>query len=131
MNKNNFKKIRTIIFGGEGFPKTELKKVYEKYDLGFNFDVSHLEEVRPWENKDFLSVEKYMENIHLSDFAPGKQHLFIGNGIFDTKGFINHLRSINYSGLITLELTDKLFTNKTKYFEGITRSVKKVREYLG
>jgi len=31
LTKNNLQNIRTFVFGGEGFPKTELKKLYDLY----------------------------------------------------------------------------------------------------
>jgi D-alanine--poly(phosphoribitol) ligase subunit 1 len=37
LNKNTFKNIRIISFGGEGFPKKELKKMYQLYNDRINF----------------------------------------------------------------------------------------------
>lgn len=109
---------------------SKLEHVYREYSLGLNFDVSHLEKAKPWEDPAYQRCEKYLKNIHFSDFAPGKQHLYIGDGVLDAKGYIDHLKKIHYSGLITLELGDKLFANKRAYIEGITRSVLAVHEYL-
>lgn len=37
LTKDAFKDIRSISFGGEGFPKTELKKIYDKYSSKIQF----------------------------------------------------------------------------------------------
>ncbi len=73
------------------------------------YDTSHGRFIKPQEEDVFLKIFPKIGNIHLSSFAPGKEHLALYEGIFDTKGFIEYLYQKKYEGLVTLEINYYLF----------------------
>lgn len=108
----------------------KLHNVYKTYGFGMTLDISHLEKPDPRDFSGYDGVEKYIQNIHLSDFTMTEQHLQIGEGILKTKEYIDHLKKIKYEGIITLELNDKLFSDKKEYIKGVAQSVKIIKNYL-
>lgn len=95
-----------------------------KYKFGITFDTSHFGKESPGNNKEFLAIFNLIENIHLSDFDADKKHLALGSGIFETEKFIQFLKNKKYSGLVTLELSPRLFYSENKYLREIRNSLK-------
>ncbi len=78
--------------------------VTETFGLKINLDIDHLKLPAPHEEPWFQKVLPRIGNIHLSSFAPGKEHLPLYLGDFQVKEFIQALRDNNYKGLLTCEL---------------------------
>lgn len=113
---------------------TQLLPLYEMckdYGFGLTLDTSH------FMTQDILSVEGFdkilplIKNIHLSDCTKSKQHLALGDGYIDLEKLLKHLKKVNYSGLLTLELSPRLYSNKEKYYRDIEKSFFLIRSCLG
>ena len=68
-----------------------------------------------------------VRNIHFSDYAHGKQHLFPGRGILPLPRFLNHLSTVGYDETLTLELTPNQFPKDERI---IVESLKEILQYL-
>ncbi len=113
---------------------TQLLPLYamcEEFGFGVTLDTSH------FMTQDILSVEGFdkimplIKNIHLSDCTDSKQHLALGDGYIDVEVFLKHLKKVNYSGLLTLELSPRLYSNKEKYYRDIEKSLFLIKSCYG
>jgi sugar phosphate isomerase/epimerase len=79
----------------------ELLDFVSVHDLGATLDVTHCAE----NGFDFIQAAKdlgqRLQSIHLSDFAAGRSHVFLGDGEMD---FATFFRQVDLSGLKTLTL---------------------------
>lgn len=107
-----------------------IQSICKKYDFGMTLDTTHLMKKHP--EKELLSLpwKSSIKNIHLSDFSGSTQHMALGKGEQDTKSFLRFLRENHYKGIITLELSPKVFVNKKTYIEDLRQSVKFVRTHI-
>ena len=105
-----------------------LRKTCNEYGFGMTFDTTHCMQ------SDLTTVAGLQEalpligNIHLSDYS-GRQHLPLGNGKVDIGKFLTFLRKNNYSELVTLELSPRIFCPKGEYLRGLESSIKIVQGY--
>ncbi len=89
-------------------PET-LIRFAETHNLYLTLDVTHL----GTREKDFLEdVEKFLatgriKNVHFSDYADGREHLFPGKGTLPLREVLETLGATHYNGAITLELFPK------------------------
>lgn len=110
-----------------------LKKVFtvaKKYGFGVTFDTSHAELVSPHKSADFHRLYPFIENIHLSDYTESEKHLGLGEGLLDTRGFLQYLKKNRYSNLITLELSPRLYMSEKKYLTEIKESISLIKQIM-
>ncbi len=100
------------------------------YHFGVTLDTSHLKQSAPHKVPGFMKITPFIENIHLSDFTDKEQHLQLGSGVLQASDFLTFLKMHQYQGLITLELSPRLFISQKEYFEWIERSINLVRRNL-
>lgn len=106
----------------------QIKTICEEFGLGMTLDTSHTEDFQLFSSQGLQKTFSLIGNIHLSDFVKGKQHLPLGEGSFDWKKFLQFLKSRNYSGLITLELTPQIFRSEKDYTGDIQTSIERIRQ---
>lgn len=87
----------------------EIYNIAKTYNFHITFDTTHARFVKPQNEKIFQTIFPKIGNIHLSSFTPGKEHLSLLQGNFDTKGFVKYLIKNKYKGLLTLEINYYLF----------------------
>lgn len=112
---------------------TRLLDVYtlcKKYGFGITLDTSHLATSDIPSLKSFAIIQSLIKNVHLSDYSLKKQHLGLGSGKLNTGKLLEALEKNNYKGLVTLELSPKIFSQKKKYYADIKQSLKLVRKLL-
>lgn len=81
------------------------RKIQSPY-LGLNFDIGHSYCVNDDPASTILQLGSMIQHVHLEDIAATRvhEHLIPGAGVIDFPATINALRSINYSGWVTIEL---------------------------
>lgn len=112
---------------------TNLKNIAEvcyEYNFGHTLDTSHLCVEHPFSLAEFPDIQDYMENIHLSDFTPNRQHLELGKGLLDLTSFCKTLKKIKYRGFITLEISLSVFMSQTAYYASLQNSLLLLRKNL-
>jgi sugar phosphate isomerase/epimerase len=105
----------------------ELYKVTQAVGLKLTLDTDHLQSPAPHTEKPMSHIWPHIRNIHLSSFEKGKRHLPLYAGQLQTADFILYLKSIQYDGLITLEIDDPAFTWHDYDFAPITKSIAMVK----
>lgn len=111
----------------------KLSTVCKRYGFGFTLDTSHLAKEEPMEEKGYLEIHPYIQNIHLSDFRNGATHLSLGGGQLSLQSFIKGLIKQRYTGLVTLEVFGDVSLDwlggKQKQFQNISESIQLIRKY--
>jgi len=78
-----------------------------KRNLYFTFDVTHIATF----HKDIIAIflryfqTTKLKNVHLSDYADFKEHLFLGRGDLPIVKLLNAMRRLGYDEMVTLELS--------------------------
>lgn len=132
----NLPKSSTIplykLFSQANSSTTRIADIYEvckKYELGITLDTSHLETTSLVNMKELQIAFNLIKNIHISDFNKKKQHLALGSGELMTSEFLSFLKKRKYKGLITLELSPRIYCSKEKYFSEIASSFKIIKKF--
>lgn len=102
----------------------------EKYNFGTTLDTCHLETPDITRLKDYVKYREHIRNIHMSDYDENRQHLALGSGHLNTSALLQDLKKHKYNGIITLELSPKLFSNKKTYFLEIERSYDFIKQQI-
>jgi sugar phosphate isomerase/epimerase len=84
----------------------ELMQHLDSPAVGLNFDIGHAYCVGDEPAEFILRMAKYIRHIHLEDIAATRvhQHLVPGEGAIDFPATLRAIRSIGYSGWVTIEL---------------------------
>lgn len=107
-----------------------LYRISKSLDFRLTLDTSHLQR-DPHKINNFDQILSRTSNIHLSDFTSTKQHLALGNGKLDLIGLCQVLREFSYHGLITIEMSPRVFVNKKKYLTELESSIGLLRSKMG
>lgn len=106
----------------------KLGKEVSSYGLGLTLDISHVFKPAPQTEEWFEGIYPLIENIHLSSFIQGKDHLPVRMGDFRTDDFMQDLEKRKYSGLITLEINYPRMVRLRDYdYDAIATSVQAVK----
>ena len=99
------------------------------HNLYMTFDCTHIGSGKTdFINEFFLCHDSgRILNIHFSDYGHGREHLLPGHGILPLTRFLNHLRSIEYQGTVTLEISPKELPNSE---HNILESLKEILSFL-
>ena len=99
------------------------------HNLYMTFDCTHIGSGKTdFINEFFLCHDSgRILNIHFSDYGHGREHLLPGHGILPLTRFLNHLRSIEYQGTVTLEISPKELPNSE---HNILESLKEILSCL-
>lgn len=89
----------------------ELLEFVKNNDVGITFDTTHCAYSGLSIIDEFKKFGESVKNIHLSDFSDGIEHKILGDGQLPVKEFMSVLKTINYQGLLTIELD---FENKKR-----------------
>jgi len=78
----------------------------EMHNLLITMDATHLgtRERDFIGDVDLLLSSGRVQNVHFSDYANGREHLFPGKGVLPLQQLLETLKSTGYNGIITLEL---------------------------
>ena len=76
-------------------------------NLYFTCDTTHLGTFEGDVTAAFLKFfeTKRLKNVHISDYANFKSHLFLGRGVLPLARLLNTMRRLGYQGFVTLELS--------------------------
>lgn len=107
-----------------------LEKISTQYGFGMTLDTSHLQDATFHRSAVVTKVFHAIGNIHLSDFAKDKQHLGLGEGDLAVKECIEFLIQKKYRGLLTLELSPRLFISQGNYVADVKQSLDLVKSYM-
>jgi len=106
----------------------------ERHNLDLTLDLTHL----GTREKNFLGdVQRFLatgrvKNIHFSDYAGGREHLFPGKGILPLREVLESLRATHYNGAITLELFPREIEGDFREMtDRLTEALGYIREGLG
>lgn len=106
-----------------------LKEICSYFNFGMTLDTSHLNHISPHTEEWFEEIHPFIKNIHLSDFAK-RQHLPLGEGIFEFSSFLNYLKEKKYSELITLELPVRFLYSRRKFAKDIKSSIRLIKRHI-
>lgn len=81
----------------------DFKEFVLKNEVPVTLDITHRAANNADIIKNFKSIEKYIKNIHLSDYSENSEHKMLGEGRLDIKGFLKYLKECHYHGLLTVE----------------------------
>ena len=99
-------------------------RIAKKYGFGVTVDIDHLQLSEPHKHRLFKDAFSQIENVHLSSFSPGKNHLPLDRGEFKSQAFSHFLQKNRYKGLLTLEVNSPRLLTFTDYdFDVIKKSV--------
>jgi len=87
----------------------ELAQLAQQLGLGLTFDVAHLATRGNSLIPTHREYRDLISNIHLSDYASGKQHLAPGEGELPLADYLNFVGSLDPAPCITLELSPRHF----------------------
>lgn len=147
INKKNFNSINKIIFGGEGFPKPQLKEMINLLQNKYFYNVygptegtcicsSHLIKKKDlynlngyvtigkiWKDFKFMIGKTSQRKIfntrgELILFGPNISKGYIGDKLQTKRAFISKKNIINLPGYKTGDIVKNLGTNKQLYFVG-------------
>lgn len=109
---------------------TNLSEIYlasKKHNFNITLDTCHLKTPDITKIEDYKDVRPLIKNVHLSDYDKNTQHLALGEGSLNSEKLIKDFIENKYEGLITLELSPRLFCKKEKYFKDIKKSFEIVK----
>lgn len=121
---------RKIRFNPNILKKTDdMLAFIETHNLYMTFDTTHIGSHNPNFLGEFqrLYATGRIKNIHFSDYGHHREHLFPGRGILPLTRFLYLLKTRNYEGAVTLELSPRELPDKRDL---IVESLSEVNSYL-
>ncbi len=83
-------------------PEDLLFLIKDLENIGITLDIGHANTIMS--PKEFFNKSKKVWNIHVHDNCGKDDHLPLGKGCIDFKGFLKELKNKNYQGYFSLEL---------------------------
>ncbi len=121
---------RRIRFNPNILKKTDdMLKFIEARNLYMTFDTTHIGSHNPNFLGEFqrLFATGRIKNIHFSDYGHQREHLFPGRGVLPLTRFLYLLKTHNYAGAVTLELSPRELPDRRDL---IVESLTEVNKYL-
>lgn len=104
---------------------TEFGQMAGQEGLAMTVDVTECGE-SGYDPAEFILAVGCPEHVHLSDYAPGKVHLPLGQGLIDWESTFRALQQVGYEGMLSLEISWRHALYDAE--DVITRSIAFIKE---